>query len=123
MKMRNSHRSLRKDKGSCPAISWLYCVPALLRLVAMTFANNTLGLKMARTNTTQTTPCKLRDSKLMTLLGQLLRMISYRKYGNMKFQEVALNYTFQVHIVQKDGKSGLSGKTGMILYIAPLATS
>src|SRR3990170_8499262 len=104
MKMQNSYRSLRKDKrAASPAISTVIIMAAAVAmiLVAMTFANNTLSLKMAENeyNTNkqfmQTTGQQIDD--IAWTVGRTQTVSYSSKYGNMKFQEVALNYTFQVH--------------------------
>ena len=51
--------------------------------------------------------------------------ISYSsRYGNVKFQEVALNYTFQVHYTNPSSWENLTipGKTGIILYNMPVSS-
>jgi hypothetical protein len=128
MKMRNSHRSLRKDKrAASPAISTVILMAAgvAMILVAMTFANNTLGMKMAENeyNTNkqfmQTTGQQIDD--IAWTVGRTQTISYSSKYGNMKFQEVALNYTFQVLTSTGELKNlSLSGKTGIILYNMPV---
>jgi hypothetical protein len=94
-------------------------------LVAMTYANNTLRLKMAENeyNTNkqfmQTTGQQIDD--IAWTVGRSQTVSYSSKYGNMKFQEVALNYTFQVQTSTEGWKNlSLSGKTGMILYNMPV---
>jgi len=126
--MRNSYRSLRKDKrAASPAISTVILMAAgvAMILVAMTFANNTLSLKIAENeyNTNkqfmQTTGQQIDD--IAWTVGRTQTISYSSKYGNIKFQEVALNYTFQVHTSTEGWKNlSLSGKTGMILYNMPV---
>ncbi len=126
--MRNSHRSFRKDKrAASPAISTVIIMAAgvAMILVAMTYANNMLGTKMAENeyNTNkqfmQTTGQQIDD--IAWTVGRTQTVSFSSKYGNMKFQEVALNYTFQVHTSTEGWKNlSLSGKTGIILYNMPV---
>jgi len=126
--MRKSHRSLRKDKrAASPAISTVILMAAgvAMILVAMTYANNTLILKMAENeyNTNkqfmQTTGQQIDD--LAWAVGRTQTVSYSSKYGNVKFQEVALNYTFQVHTPAGDWQNlNLSGTTGIILYNVPV---
>ena len=127
--MQNHRTNLSKDKrATSPAISTVILTGAVvvLILVAMTFANNTLGSKMAQNeyNTNQ---------QFMQTIGQQIddvawtvgrtQTISYSsQYGNVKFQQVALDYTFQV--LTKGGWQTLTlpGETGMILYNMPVGS-
>jgi hypothetical protein len=43
-------------------------------------------------------------------------------YGNLKFQEAALSYTFSVHTSSGWQTLTLSGKTGLILYNVPVSS-
>jgi hypothetical protein len=127
--MGNSHRSLRNNKkAASPAISTVILMAAgiTMILVAMTYANNILGSKMAQ-NEFNT------NKQLMLTTGQQLddvawtvdrtQTISYTcKYGNMKFQPVALTYTFSVHTSSGWQTLTLSGKTGIILYNIPVGS-
>jgi hypothetical protein len=73
--MRNSHTSLRKDKKAVsPAVSTVILMAAavVMILVAMTYANNILSAKVARTSTALTNNSfKQPGSRLTILLGRL----------------------------------------------------
>jgi hypothetical protein len=126
--MRNSQRSFRKDKrAASPAISTVIMMAAgvAMILVAMTYANNMLATKMAENeyNTNkqfmQTTGQQIDD--IAWTVGRTQTVSFSSKYGNMKFQEVALNYTFQVHTSTGGWQNlSLSGKTGIIMYNMPV---
>ena len=97
-------KSLRKDKrAASPAISTVIIMAAAITmiLVAMTYANNILSLKMAENeyNTNkqfmQTTGQQIDD--IAWTVGRTQTVSYSSKYGNIEFQEVALDYTFQVH--------------------------
>ncbi len=126
--MQNHRTNIRKDtRAASPAISTVILTGAVvvLILVAMTFANNTLGLKMA-TNEYNT------NKQFMQTVGQQIddvawtvgrtQTITYSSnYGNVKFQEVALDYTFQVFTASGGLQTlTLPGETGMILYNMPV---
>jgi hypothetical protein len=127
--MRNSHRSLRNDKrAASPAISTVILTAAgiVMILVAMSYANNILSLKMAQNEFStnqqfmQTTGKQIDDVAWTTGRSQT---IAYScKYGNMKFQDAALNYTFQIHTSSGWTNLTLSGKTGIILYNMPVSS-
>ncbi len=128
--MQNSHRSFRKNKSATsPAISTVILMASavVMILVAMTYANNILSLKMAENeyNTNkqfmQTTGQQIDD--IAWTIGRA-QTVSYSiKYGNVEFQEVALDYTFQVHTTTGVSKTlSLSGKTGIILYNMPVGS-
>jgi hypothetical protein len=95
-------------------------------LVASTYANNILGLKMAENeyNTNkqfmQTTGQQLDD--IAWTVGRTQTISYSSKYGNMRFQEVALDYTFQVHTSSGWKTLTLSGETGIILYNMPVSS-
>ena len=102
--MRKSHRSLLKDKRAVsPAISTVILTGAgiVMILIAMSYANNILSLKMAENEYStnkqfmQTTGKQIDD--IAWTVGRS-QTISYScKYGNVKFQDAALDYTFQIH--------------------------
>jgi hypothetical protein len=128
--MQNHRTSLRKDnRATSPAISTVILTAAVvvMILVAMTFANNTLGLKMAQNeyNTNkqfmQTTGQQIDD--IAWTVGRTQTVTYSSNYGNVKFQEVALTYTFQVHTTSGGWQTlTLSGTTGMILYNMPVGS-
>jgi FlaG/FlaF family flagellin (archaellin) len=130
MKMRISNKSLRKDeKAASPAISTVIIMAAAITmiLVAMTYANNTLSLKMAENeyNTNkqfmQTTGQQIDD--IAWTVGRTQTVSYSSRYGNIEFQEVALDYTFQVHTSTEGWKTlTLPGETGIILYNMPIGS-
>jgi len=124
--MRKSHRSFRKDESAAsPAISTVILMAAgvAMILIAMTYANNMLILKMAENEYTtnkqfmQTTGQQIDD--IAWTVGRTQTVTYSSKYGNVKFQEVALNYTFQVHTTTGVWNN-VSGTTGIILYNMPV---
>jgi hypothetical protein len=129
--MRRRHTSLLKDKRAVsPAISSVILTAAgiVMILVAMSYANNILSLKMAQ-NEYNT------NKQFMLTTGQQIddvawtvgrtQTISYsNKYGNVGFLAVALNYTFRIHYASSNTWENLtlSGKTGIILYNMPVSS-
>jgi len=128
--MQNYRTSIRKDKrATSPAISTVILTGAVvvMILVAMTFANNTLGLKMAQNEYStnkqfmQTTGQQIDD--IAWTVGRTQTVTYSSSYGNVKFQEVALDYTFQVHSTSQGWQTlTLSGETGIILYNMPVGS-
>jgi hypothetical protein len=127
--MQNHRTNLRKDKrATSPAISTVILTGAVvvLILVAMTFANNTLGSKMAQneyyTNQQfmQTTGQQIDD--VAWTVGRTQTISFSSNYGNVKFQQVALDYTFQVLTSSGWQTLTLPGETGMILYNMPVGS-
>ncbi len=127
--MRNSHLSLRKDKRAVsPAISTVILTAAVIVmiLVAMSYAKNILNMKMAENefNTNkqfmQTTGQQIDD--IAWTIGRTQTVSYSSKYGNVKFQEAALNYTFQVHTSSGWENLTLPGETGIILYNMPVSS-
>jgi hypothetical protein len=127
--MQRHRTNLRKDKrATSPAISTVILTGAVvvLILVAMTFANNTLGSKMAQNeyNTNQqfmqTTGQQIDDVAWTVGRTQTISYSSH--YGNVKFQQVALDYTFQVLTTGGWQTLTLPGETGMILYNMPVGS-
>ena len=126
--MQNHRISLLKDKrATSPAISTVILTGAVvvMILVAMTFANDTLRLKMAQneydTNKQfmQTTGQQIDD--IAWTVGRTQTVTYSSNYGNVKFQEVALNYTFQVHTISAGWQTlTLTGETGIVLYNMPV---
>src|SRR5674476_923361 len=129
MKTRNNHTSLRRDKRAVsPAISTVVLTAAgiVMILVAMSYANNILNLKIAlneySTNKQfmQTTAQQIDD--IAWTVGRTQTVSFSNKYGNMQFQAEALNYTFRVHTSSGWENLTLSGKTGIILYNMPVGS-
>jgi hypothetical protein len=95
-------------------------------LIAMSYANNILSLKMAQNEYStnkqfmQTTGQQIDD--IAWTVGRSQTITYSSKYGNVKFQEVALNYTFQVHTNSGWKNLTISGKTGIILYNMPVSS-
>ncbi len=128
--MQNHHTSLSKDKrATSPAISTVILTGAVvvMILIAMTFANNTLGSKMAQNeyNTNkqfmQTTGQQIDD--IAWTVGRTQTITYSGNYGNVKFQKVALDYTFQVHTTSGGWQTlTLPGETGIILYNMPVGS-
>ena len=120
---------MRKDERAVsPAISSVILTASIIVmiLVATTYANNILGLKMAENeyNTNkqfmQTTGQQLDD--IAWTVGRTQTISYSSKYGNMRFQEVALDYTFQVHTSSGWKTLTLPGETGIILYNMPTSS-
>ena len=128
--MRNSHTSLRKDKRAVsPAISTVILTAAgiVMILVAMSYANNILNAKMAQNEFStnkqfmQTTGQQIDD--IAWTVGRTQTISYSSKYGNVKFQEVALNYTFRVSHTSSGWENfTVSGQTGIILYNMPVSS-
>jgi FlaG/FlaF family flagellin (archaellin) len=129
MKTRNNHRSIRRDKRAVsPAISTVVLTAAgiVMILIAMSYANNILGIKMAQNEYStnkqfmQTTAQQIDD--IAWTVGRTQTVSFSNKYGNVQFQAVALNYTFQIHTSSGYENLTLSGKTGIILYNMPVGS-
>ena len=127
--MRNNHTSLRRDKRAVsPAISTVVLTAAgiVMILIAMSYSNNILGIKMAQneymTNKQfmQTTAQQIDD--IAWTVGRTQTVSFSNKYGNVQFQAVALNYTFRIHTSSGWENLTLSGKTGIILYNMPVGS-
>ncbi|MCW3995019.1 MAG: hypothetical protein NWE98_02570 [Candidatus Bathyarchaeota archaeon] len=124
--MRFINANFRKnEKAVSPAFSTVILTAAVICmiLVAMTYANNILNLRMAENEFST-------NKQFMFTTGQQIddiawtigrtQTVSYScKFGNVKFQEMALNYTFRVHTSSGWENLSLSGTTGIILYNMP----
>lgn len=94
-------------------------------LVAMGFANNFLDARMAEnefsTNKQFMLTTGLQIDDIAWTIGRTQTVRYSSKFGNMKFQSSAVNYTFEV-----DTGSGweflFSSATGMILFNIPVST-
>ena len=95
-------------------------------LVAMSYANNILSLKLAQNEFST-------NKQFLQTMGQQLddiawsvgrtQTISYSsRYGTVGFQAASLNYTFRVHSSTGWETLTLSGQTGIILYNMPVAS-
>jgi hypothetical protein len=129
MKTRNNHPSLRRDKRAVsPAISTVVLTAAgiVMILIAMSYANNILALKMAQNEFStnkqfiQTTAKQIDD--IAWTVGRTQTVSFSSKYGNVQFQAVALNYTFRIHTSSGWENLTISGKTGIILYNMPVGS-
>jgi hypothetical protein len=95
-------------------------------MVAMTYAQNILNLKMAENEFTsnkqflQTTGDQVDD--VAWSIGRTQTISYSSKYGNVQFKDVALNYTFSIS--SNDGASWddltFDGTTGIILFNMPV---
>ena len=122
-------KSLLKDKrAASPAISTVILTGAgiIMILIAMSYANNILSLKMAQNEYStnkqfmQTTGQQIDD--IAWTIGRS-QTVSYTcKYGNVRFQDSVLEYKFQVHTSQGWTNLTISGKTGIILYNMPVGS-
>jgi hypothetical protein len=121
-------RSLRKDeRAASPAISTVILTAAgiVMILIAMSYANNILSLKMAQNEFStnkqfmQTTGQQLDD--IAWTVGRTQTVSFSSRYGTVKFQDSALNYTFRVHSSAGWENLTISGKTGIILYNMPVS--
>jgi hypothetical protein len=124
-------QSLRKDeKATSPAISTVILTAAgiVMILVAMSYANNILSLKLAQNEFStnkqfmQTTGQQIDD--IAWTVGRTQTVSYSSRYGTVGFQAVALNYTFRVHYTGTNTWENLtlSGQTGIILYNMPVAS-
>jgi hypothetical protein len=127
--MRKSNARLLKDKrAASPAISTIILTAAgiTMILIAMSYANNILSLKIAENEFStnkqfmQTTGQQIDDIAWSVGRSQTISFSS--KYGNLKFQDAILNYTFQIHTSTGWTNLTLSGKTGIILYNMPMSS-
>jgi len=94
-------------------------------LVAMSYANNILNLKVAEnefdTNKQfmQTAGKQIDDIAWTASRTQTVSFSS--KFGTVKFQEVALNYTFQIRYTNSSWENlTLPGSTGILLFNMPV---
>jgi hypothetical protein len=121
-------QSLQKDKRAVsPAISTVILTAAVvvMILVAMSFANSFLDARMAEnefsTNKQFMLTTGLQMDDIAWTVGRTQTVRYSSKYGNIKFQSLAVNYTFEV-----DTGSGwtflFSNATGMILFNIPVST-
>jgi hypothetical protein len=95
-------------------------------MVAMTYAQNILNLKMAENEFTlnkqflQTTGDQIDD--VAWSIGRTQTITYSSKYGNVQFKDVALNYTFSISTNNGVDWSDLSfdGTTGIIMFNMPV---
>jgi len=125
----SSHaQSLRKDKRAVsPAISTVILTAAVvvMILVAMGFANNFLDARMAEnefsTNKQFMLTTGLQIDDIAWTIGRTQTVRYSSKFGNIKFQSSALNYTFEVN-TGTGWEVLFSNVTGMILFNIPIST-
>ncbi len=124
-----NNRSLRKNqKAVSPAISTVILTAAgiVMILVAMSYANDSLSAQMAESEFAT-------NKQFMHATGQQIddiawtigrtQTVSYSsRYGTLKFENLALTYTFQVHYSTTGLWENLSvtGDTGIILFNVPV---
>ena len=89
-------------------------------LVAMGFANNFLDARLAEnefsTNKQFMLTTGLQIDDIAWTIGRTQTVRYSSQYGNIKFQTIAVNYTFEV-----DGEVLFSSATGMILFNIPVS--
>jgi len=124
----NHSQSLRKDKQAvAPAVSTVILTAAVIVMimVAMTFANTFLDSRMAEnefsTNKQFMLTTGLQVDDIAWSIGRTQTVRYSSRYGNMRFQSPAVNYTFEVEF---DGAPNVwvplfSNTTGMILFNVP----
>ena len=127
--MRYGHaRSLQKDKRAVsPAVSTVILTAAVIVmiLVAMGFANNFLDARMAEnefsTNKQFMLTTGLQIDDIAWTIGRTQTVRYSSQYGNMKFQSLAVNYTFEIY-TGGGWETLFSNATGMILFNIPVST-
>ncbi len=100
----------------------------VLIMVAMTYAQNILNLKMAENEFTsnkqflQTTGDQVDD--VAWSIGRTQTISYSSKYGNIQFKDVALNYTFSISSNNGTTWDDLSfdGTTGIIMFNMPVSS-
>ena len=119
--------SLRKDKRAvAPAVSTVILTAAVvvMILVAMGFANNFLDTRMAEnefsTNKQFMLTTGLQIDDIAWTIGRTQTVRYSSQYGNMKFQSLAVNYTFEIY-KGGDWENLFSSATGMILFNVPVS--
>lgn len=120
-------RLLRDKKAASPAISTVILTAAtiVLVMVAMSYANNFLGKRMAENEFSAnrqfmlTTGLQVDDIAWTMGRTQTVRYTS--SYGTMKFQSAALNYTFEVKI-GANWEPVFSNITGLITFNMPVTS-
>jgi len=94
-------------------------------LVAMTFANTFLYARMAEnefsTNKQFMLTTGLQIDDIAWTIGRTQTVRYSSKYGNMKFQSPAVNYTFEIN-TGSGWEFLFSSATGMILFNIPVST-
>jgi hypothetical protein len=120
--------SLRKDKkAASPAISTVILTAAIivLVLVAMTYAQNILGLKVAENEYTsnkqflQTTGDQIDD--VAWSIGRTQTISFSNRYGNVQFKDAALDYAFSIQTASGWEDLTFDGSTGVLMYNMPVS--
>ncbi len=123
----HGRRSLRKDqRAASPAISTVILTAAgiAMILVAMNYANNLLGMKMAENefSTNQqfmsTTAQQIDD--IAWTIGRTQTVSYSGRYGQVSFQPDVLTYGIEVHTSSGWKSLPVTYTTGIILYNMPV---
>jgi hypothetical protein len=126
--MRKRKSFVQNKRAASPAISTVILTAAgiVMILIAMSYANNILSLKMAQSEYStnkqfmQTTGQQIDD--IAWTIGRSQTVTYSCQYGNVKFQDTVLEYTFQIHTSSGWKNLTISGKTGIILYNIPVSS-
>jgi hypothetical protein len=119
---------LRKDKRAIsPAFSTIILTAAgiVMILVALSYANGSLNTQMAAnefsTNKQFMQTAGLQIDDMAWTIGRTQTITYSTKFGAVKYDDLTLNYTFQVHT--SSGWETLTGPgaTGIILYNMPVS--
>jgi len=95
-------------------------------LVAMSFANNFLNVRLAEnefsTNKQFMLATGLQMDDIAWTIGRTQTVRYSSKFGNIKFQSAALSYSFEVKNASGAWATVFTTDTGMILYNMPVST-
>jgi len=95
-------------------------------LVTMTYANNILNSKMAEnefsTNKQFMSTIGLQTDDIAWTIGRTQTVSYSSRYGALKFQELALNYTFRVHTSSGWENLTVPSVTGILLFNMPVSS-
>jgi hypothetical protein len=124
-------RSLRKDKKAVsPAISTVIMIAAVMVLifVAMSYANTVLDTRLAENefsaNQQFMVSTGLQIDDVAWTVGRTQTISYASRYGSVKYQPLALNYSVELHSTTTgwESVSQLSNlTTGMIMYNMPIS--
>lgn len=126
MQLIKPQRNLRRNnRAASPAVSTIIITAAtvVMILVAMTYANGFLTKRVAENEYSSnkqfmlTTGLQIDDTAWSVSRTQTISYTS--NYGNMVFQPLALNYTFQVY-KDNNWENITSNSTGMIVFNMPV---
>lgn len=125
--MTHTHRSLRKDKRAVsPAFSTVILTAAgiVMILVAMSYANNILNLRVAENEFTTNKQFMLTAGQqiddIAWTIGRTQTVTYSSRLGTVNFQRTALTYTFRVQTSSGWETLSLSSDTGILLYNVPV---